>query len=158
VVLSRTNASEDPPLCGTRWRLDFDGSAPIGEYFRSSPDITGAVVVGVKAELWSHNEEGREGELGITKTDALGKFTFSNLPGGNYVLRLTSPGFQSLTVKSIYVADGADSILPALETVSRRNGLVRRACRPRIPATIDAGRQGQSGGNRSRRSRSSRGE
>ena len=59
------------------------------------------------------SEEGRV--VSTPTTNADGVFEFRNLPQENYALRLIGPGFQSLTIKSIYVVDGERKALPVLE-------------------------------------------
>jgi hypothetical protein len=76
-------------------------------------DITRAAIAGVHAELRLASEEGRV--FSTTTTDADGMFEFRNLPPENYALRLISPGFKWLTIKSIYVVDGEHKALPVLE-------------------------------------------
>jgi hypothetical protein len=102
-------------------------------------------VVGVQAELRLENEEDRV--LDKTKTDALGTLDFGNLPEGNYVLRLMSRGFQSLTIKSIHLADGEHKTLPALElSIGEMGSCGVRAVLEYMRLLIPSGGRGNVGG------------
>jgi len=75
-------------------------------------DSSGAVVPAAQAELRSESKP--EVFLRGT-TDASGVYIFDGLIGGDYTLQLMSPGFASLTLKSIHIADGEHSSLPNLQ-------------------------------------------
>jgi hypothetical protein len=71
----------------------------------------GAVVPGAVAELES---EGAPISRFRTVTDGAGIYRFFGLPKGEYDLKLFSPGFNHLTVKSIIVLDGEHRTMPPL--------------------------------------------
>lgn len=99
-------------------------------------DVTGAVVAGVRTELRPESDEIRV--LTTTNTDAFGSFNIGNLTEGNYVLRLMSPGFKWLTIKSIYLSEGEHKALPTLELSIGEMASCGGRCRTRQHAATDA--------------------
>src|SRR5262245_10760145 len=75
-------------------------------------DITGAGVSGTQAELLSETVSNRKFR---TSADSAGVYDFSRLPTDEYTLKLFSPGFKSLTVKSIHILDSEQKALPTLQ-------------------------------------------
>lgn len=74
-------------------------------------NLNGAAIAQIKAEL--QPEESHQVIIRTTADDA-GVYRFSNLPPGRYTLRLFSPGFSSLTVQSIGLAEGQQKSIPPL--------------------------------------------
>lgn len=72
-------------------------------------DFTGARIAGAGAELRSST-----GRVFRARSDDSGTYLFSTLPADEYTLKLSSPGFSFLTVKSIHILDGAQQVLPPL--------------------------------------------
>ena len=75
-------------------------------------DITGAGVSGTQAELLSETVFDRRFR---TSADPTGAYHFSGLPTDEYTLKLLSPGFKSLTVKSIHILESEQKSLPTLQ-------------------------------------------
>jgi hypothetical protein len=75
-------------------------------------DITGAGVSSAQAELLSETVSDRRFR---TSADSTGIYHFSGLPTGEYTLKLFSPGFKSLTVKSIHIMESEQKSLPTLQ-------------------------------------------
>src|ERR1700735_2266286 len=65
-------------------------------------DITGAEVSVLKAELQSVTVSSRKFRA---TADSSGTYSFSGLPPDEYMLKLLSPGFSTLTVKSIHILE-----------------------------------------------------
>jgi hypothetical protein len=77
-------------------------------------DITGAGVHGTVAELQLERAPINPFQ---TVSDATGVFHFAALPAGEYTLRLSTGGFQRLTIKAIQILDGEQKSIPVLELV-----------------------------------------
>jgi hypothetical protein len=77
-------------------------------------DITGAGVRGTVTEL---EPERAPINRYRTASDAGGVFRFAGLPAGEYTLRLSTGGFQRLTIKAIQILDGEQKSIPVLELV-----------------------------------------
>jgi hypothetical protein len=75
-------------------------------------DITGAGVSRADAELRSETSPAIAFR---TNADAFGVYRFAGLTPDDYTLRLSSPGFRSLTVKSIHVSNDERKSIPLLE-------------------------------------------
>jgi hypothetical protein len=75
-------------------------------------DITGAGVSGTQAELLSETVSDRRFR---TSADSTGVYHFSGLPTDEYTLKLLSPGFKALTVKSIHILESEQKSLPTLQ-------------------------------------------
>jgi len=75
-------------------------------------DITGAKVAHTKAELYAQLEPAK---VYRTTADDHGVYRFTGLTAGEYALKLFSPGFKELRVKSIGIVDGRQKLMPALE-------------------------------------------
>jgi len=75
-------------------------------------DITGAAVSSTRAELLPDAVSDRRFR---TSADSAGIYHFSGLPTGEYTLKLFSPGFKSLTVKSIHILESEQKSLPTLQ-------------------------------------------
>ena len=73
-------------------------------------DSTGRGVSGTRAELHSGS-----GDFIRTRADGEGVYRFDSLPPGDYTLKLQSPGFATLSVKSIHVVGGEQRSLLSLE-------------------------------------------
>ena len=74
-------------------------------------DITGAGVSGTQAELLSETASDRRFRA---SADFTGIYHFSGVPADEYTLKLFSPGFKSLTVKSIHILEREQKSLPTL--------------------------------------------
>jgi hypothetical protein len=72
-------------------------------------DVTSVVVPGVVAELRSPGKEFR------TRADSNGVCRFSELPQGEYTLKLQTPGFNTLTIKSIPLSEGEQKSIQVLD-------------------------------------------
>lgn len=68
-------------------------------------DISGAVIAGATVQVLSSNSSVQ----GTTRSDKAGAFTFPGLPGGNYRLVVSNPGFES---KEVFVTAEAASSMP----------------------------------------------
>ena len=77
-------------------------------------DLTGAVAVPSEVELWSANPPEKAYR---TRADTSGVYRLSGLPAGEYSLKLSTPGFDRLTLKSIKISEGEQRSLPPLELV-----------------------------------------
>jgi hypothetical protein len=75
-------------------------------------DITGAGVSGTQAELLSETASDRRFR---TSADSSGVYHFTGLPTDEYTLKLLSPGFKLLTVKSIHILENEQKSLPNLQ-------------------------------------------
>jgi hypothetical protein len=75
-------------------------------------DLTGAAIAHAGAELISGNPPT---VVSRTQADTSGVYRFAGLPAREYTLKLVSPGFQPLSVKSIQILDGEQHSLPPLE-------------------------------------------
>jgi hypothetical protein len=75
-------------------------------------DSTGAVVPHARAELRLEQPPGTAYQ---SSTDALGVYKFSGLPSGVYSLSLSIPGFRTLRIKSLTVAEAQQKSIPPLE-------------------------------------------
>ena len=75
-------------------------------------DFSGAVIPAAQAELRSESKP----EIFLRgTTDTSGVYILNGLIGGDYTLRLISPGFAPLTLMSIHIANGEHSSLPNLQ-------------------------------------------
>jgi hypothetical protein len=74
-------------------------------------DVTGAAVPGAGISLRS----GRTGETIQVKTDNAGSYDLRGLESDDYTMKITSPGFTSITVKSIILSNGELKVIPPLE-------------------------------------------
>lgn len=52
-----------------------------------------------------------------TETDSTGAFQFRGLPSDQYTLKLFTPGFKTLFVKSIVIFEGEQKLLPPMKLV-----------------------------------------
>jgi len=75
-------------------------------------DLFGAGVSGARADLVSETVATRKFR---TSADSTGVYDFSRLPADYYTLELSSPGFRSLTVKSISIFENEKKALPTLQ-------------------------------------------
>lgn len=75
-------------------------------------DITGVGISGTHAELRSETASDRSFR---TAADSTGVYHFSGLLTGEYTLKLSGPGFKSLTVKSIHISEDEQKSLPTLQ-------------------------------------------
>lgn len=75
-------------------------------------DITGAGIPGTQADLQSETVPDRRFR---TSADSTGVYHFPGLPADEYALRLFSPGFRSLTVRSIDISEREQKALPVLQ-------------------------------------------
>jgi hypothetical protein len=75
-------------------------------------DLTGAAIAQAWAELTSGNPPA---VVSKTQADTFGVYRFTGLPAREYTLKLLSPGFQSLSVKSIQILDSERHSLPPIE-------------------------------------------
>jgi hypothetical protein len=82
-------------------------------------DVLGTGIADTLAEL-----ESRRTPVIIFQTvaDAGGAYRFSTLPAGEYDLKLSRPGFNSLIVKSTLVLNGEHRTLPTLHLAAGANG------------------------------------
>jgi len=82
-------------------------------------DPSGAVVPGATVELRNLSDR----KMRVARTNASGQFTFSSLPAGDYVLKVSAPGFQiathtiTLRARDRAVVSGALSVAEVSETV-----------------------------------------
>jgi hypothetical protein len=74
-------------------------------------DIAGASIPVTNVELKLQDSPGT---VFSVRADQEGKFRFSVLPPGMYTLTLKQPGFNTMTVKSIRLAEGEQKTLPLL--------------------------------------------
>jgi hypothetical protein len=74
-------------------------------------DDTGVGVPGTEVEISSDAESTRKFR---TSTDSTGVYHLSGVPADEYTLHLFSPGFASLTVKSIHILRSEQRLLPTL--------------------------------------------
>ncbi len=58
----------------------------------------------------------------LSTADAEGVYLFADLRADQYTLKLSSPGFLSLTIKSISVVDGENKSIPPLELTVSASG------------------------------------
>jgi hypothetical protein len=96
-------------FCGAAVSVAQDGTASL---MGSVRDITGVGVSRAYAELQSENSQGRAFRV---QADDSGTYRFSHLAAGEYSLKLGSPGWESLTIKSIRVSDSEEKLLPPVE-------------------------------------------
>jgi carboxypeptidase family protein len=82
-------------------------------------DITGALVAGTLAELRSESAPERGYR---TTADSAGAYHFSTLPADEYTLKLSMPGFRSLTVKSIHISESEQKWVPTVQLAVSING------------------------------------
>jgi len=75
-------------------------------------EAIGVGISGALAELRSETVPGRTEQ---TKADSIGEYRFIDLPPDKYTLKLSEPGFKSLTVKSIHISEDEQKSLPTLE-------------------------------------------
>lgn len=75
-------------------------------------DLTGAGLSGVSVELRSERAQNLKYR---GRSDSTGTYGFSGLPADEYTLKLSLAGFNSLTVKSVHIAEGEQKSLPTLE-------------------------------------------
>lgn len=81
-------------------------------------DINGAVIVGATVEVGA---EGAARRVAVA-TDAGGRYDVRDLPPGDYSLKIASPGFRSVTVKSIRLSSGQRRLLPVLRLAVAQGG------------------------------------
>jgi hypothetical protein len=70
------------------------------------------MIAGTKVELRSEKASERAYRV---EADGSGVYRFSGLTADDYILKLSSPGFKWLTVKSIRLSDGEQRSMPPLE-------------------------------------------
>ena len=85
-------------------------------------DVNGAKIAHAKVELRLGRKNAR---MKTGATDDRGIYRFSGLRAGEYTLKLSSPGFMPLAVRSIAVADGERKPVPPLELTVRPSGYSR---------------------------------
>lgn len=81
-------------------------------------DISGAIIPGFVAEL-----ESVQAPINRFRTvgDAAGAYRFSGLPAGEYDLKLSRNGFNTLKVKSTLILDGEQRVMPILHLTAAYN-------------------------------------
>jgi hypothetical protein len=75
-------------------------------------DFAGAIIPGAVAELESEQTPLSRFR---TVTDGAGVFRLFGLPAGEYNLKLSRPGFDTLTVKSTLIMNGEQKTMPTLQ-------------------------------------------
>lgn len=102
-----TAAVAGPPPITTAPRSDARSkSGGSAQLTGTVADQMGGVIVGAKVEIFSVDAA----KTGSTETNSDGVYTFNDLPPGNYLLEITSPGFLKNS-RRIVVAEKTDAVV-----------------------------------------------
>ena len=86
-----------------------EGTASLSGMVR---DVNGRGIAQTRAELRSETSPEK---AFVSKADDSGEYRLARLPAGEYTLKLSSSGFEQLTVRSIQISDGEQKQAPALD-------------------------------------------